>query len=324
MKTNGFALTLAGVVLCTGFATPAPAQNPAPPPGSPGTSNPAPGQPQPGQPQPGLPPGGLQPGGVKKPLDSPPLLTPRQPGAGPGGLGIPCPTDSSNPRKVSVRVTPSAVRSGTPVTIRATVECPFRSALPVSFSGSAPGVTDRGAGDTMVAFLNQIPRSKTIAAGALFVEATFTPQGLANTVSFNLTASTDNPRIVSAPFVVAITGNGVAAAPTAVPTNPPAGCVPGVTLNVVQSAVIGGANVTLDLTLSCAPPGGTTVQIITQPNTLLPGPPGGTVNIPAGQTRAQSTLQAARTGNGTVTVRALVSQPAGGPGSNDSVIITNN
>lgn len=293
------------------------AQDPGSPAGSPRT--PAPGIAQPGKPQPGLPSpgstGGLAPVTPKKPFDPSPIINPKLPGA--GGPALPCGSDST-PRKVFLSATPSQVRSGTPVKLRTSVECPVKTNQQIDFTAVAPGVTDRSAGETFVAFLNQIPTT-TLPAGSLFVETTFTPRGLTTSVNLNLTAATQKPRVVSGPTAVSITGDGVAAAPTVRPTVPAAGCVPTVTLNALETAVISGANVTVQLTLSCAPAGGAVVQVITQPDNLLPGPPGGTIAIPAGQTRAQLTLQAARQGSGTVTLRAVMSQPPGGISPTDTV-----
>ncbi len=310
-----FAAALGGLPL-TG-----PAQEPGSPAGS--VRTPAPGIVQPGKPQPGLSSpgstGGLTPATPRRPFDPSPIVNPKFPGA--GGPTLPCSADG-NPRKVFVRATPSQVRPGSPVTLRVSVECPPKTSQRIDFTGSAPGVTDRSAGETMAAFLNQIPGT-TLPAGALFVETTFTPRSLSASVNLNLTAATQQPRVVSAPTTVSITGDGVAAAPTVRPTAPAAGCVPRVTLNALQTGVIGGANVTVDLTLSCSPAGGALVQIITQPGNLLPGPPGGTVTIPAGQTRTQLTLQAARQGSGNVTLRAVMSQPPGGISETDTVSVSN-
>ncbi len=276
---------------------------------------------QPGAPGPGLP--GLEPKlqitpvAPKRPADPSPILDPKRPGSGPT---LPCPTDG-HPRKVAVSLTPSQVRSGTPVKVRVSVECPLKETQRIDFSASSPGTTDRAAGETLAAFVNQIPRT-LLQAGTSSVETSFTPRGLANSVNLNLTAATERPRVVSTPATVSITGDGGTSAPPAAPTTPPAaGCSPTVTLDAVQAAVAGGANVTVNLTLSCSPPGGAIVQIITQPAALLPGPPGGTVTIPAGQTRAQITLQAARQGSGTVTLRAVMSQPAGGASPTDTVSV---
>lgn len=310
-----FAAALGGLPV-TGLA-----QDPGSPAGS--LRTPASGVAQPGKPQPGFPSpgstGALAPAAPRKPLDPSPIVNPKLPGA--GGPTLPCGSDG-NPRKVFVRATPSQVRSGSPVTLRVSVECPVKTDQRIDFNFNAPGVTDRSAGETMVAFVNQIPRT-TLSAGSLFVETTFTPRGLTTSVNFNLTAATQQPSVASGPTTVSITGDGVAVAPTVRPTAPAAGCVPRVTLNALQTGVIGGANVTVDLTLSCAPAGGAVVQVITQPGSLLPGPPGGTVTIPAGQTRFQLTLQAARQGSGNVTLRAVMSQPAGGISETDTVSVSN-
>jgi len=177
----------------------------------------------------------------------------------------------------------------------------------------------------MVAFLNQIPRSN-ISAGSTTATVRLTPRGLANSVSLMLSARTLQPlTLTSNAVAVRIEGDGIAAAsPGSNPAVAGPGCQPTLSLNMIPTAVIGGANVPVDLRMSCALTQEAVVQIITSNATLLPGPPANLVRIPAGQTALQFQLNAGRTGSGTVTLRALLSNPAfGGMTPADSLSVAN-
>jgi hypothetical protein len=179
----------------------------------------------------------------------------------------------------------------------------------------------------MVDFLNQIPRSFW-QPDATSLVIRFTPRGLAANSLTNLSSYTQYPRRVASnvlPLRIEGSGSSAGAPPPAsapAPTAPR--CDPAVTLNAIPTAVIGGANVPVDITFSCALAGESVVQIISSNENLLPRPPGGTVRMPANATRMQFNLQATRTGNGSVTLRAVLSQPAGRMSEPDSVIIQNN
>lgn len=259
----------------------------------------------------------LQPTIPNRPLDANPL-NPMEPSFGnPTGLKNKC---FGSPVRITLEVVPATVRSGTPVELRITTQCPTKETQSIEFSTAAPGSNTRSAGEAMVAFLNQIPRSN-INAGSSTATVRFTPRGLTNSVSLTLTAQTLKPlTVTSNSFAVRIEGDGVPVAPA---ISPAAECRPTLSLNMIPNAVIGGASVPVDLRLTCALTQDATVQIISSNETLLPGPPANLVRIPAGQTAMQFQLIAGRTGPGTVTLRALLSHPAiGGMTPADSLSIS--
>jgi hypothetical protein len=257
-----------------------------------------------------------------RPLDSNPLK-PLEPSLGnPTGLKNKC---LGSPVQITLNVVPVTIRSGTPVELRITTQCPSKETQAIEFDAVAPGNNSRGAGETMVTFLNQIPRSN-ISAGSSTATVRLTPRGLTNSVSLTLSAKTLKPlTITSNAVAVRIEGDGIAA------TAPGSGsgavnpvCQPTLSLNMIPTAVIGGATVPVDLRLSCALTQEATVQIITSNANLLPGPPANLVRIPAGQTAVQFQLTAGRTGSGTVSLRALLSNPAmGGVTPVDSLAVAN-
>ncbi len=259
----------------------------------------------------------LQPTLPNRPLDANPLK-PIAPNFGnPTGLANNC---LGSPVRITLEVVPATVRSGTPVELRVTTQCPSKETQAIEFNAIAPGSNTRGAGETMVAFLNQIPRSN-ITAGSSTATVRLTPRGLTNSVSMTLSATTQKPlAVTSNAFAVRIEGDGV---PVAAPASRPvAECRPTLSLNMIPNAVIGGGSVPVDLRLTCALTQDATVQIISSNETLLPGPPANLVRIPAGQIAMQFQLIAGRTGSGTVTLRGLLSHPAiGGMTPADSISI---
>jgi hypothetical protein len=252
----------------------------------------------------------------QRPLDPSTIGTPRLPGATPQTL--PCGIGGS-PRSIQVTLTPVQVRSGTPVTIGVTLECPLKTGGWLDFT-AATSNTDRGAQETMISFLNQIPDS-WIQPDTTSTEIRFTPHGLTHTVDMEVKGFVADLSARSAPLALSIAGDGTVAPPASPPPLTTVGCTPTATLDAVEAAVINGATVTVNLGLSCSPPGGAVMQIITQPSSLLPGPPGGTVFFPDGHQHVQIQLQAAREGSGRVSLFAVMSQPAGGVSAPDVVLV---
>ncbi len=279
---------------------------------------------QPGKP--GQAPPVQQPQLPTRPFDAKPLQPIGPQVGGNPNLKVACPPDG-DPLKLTLEVTPKPLRSGMPVELRLSTQCPVKNQQLVEFTGFAPGVTDRAAGDTLVAFLNQIPRTYWQPGSSAHV-VSVTPRGLAASFSFNLKGRLSQPRVIfSNEVAVPIQGNGSSTdapqpASAAAPTSPR--CDPSITLNAIPTAVIGGANVPVDISFSCALTVESVVQIISSNEALLPRPPGGTVRMPANTQRMQFSMQAARAGSGTVTLRAVLSQPAGRMSEPDSVIVQNN
>lgn len=261
-----------------------------------------------------------------RPLDAKPLQAIGPQGAGNPNLKVTCPPDG-DPLKLTLEVAPKPLRSGMPVELRLSTQCPVKNQQLVEFTGFAPGVTDRAAGDTLVAFINQIPRTYWQPGSSSHV-VSVTPRGLAASFSLNLKGRLSQPRLLfSNEVAVPIQGNGSSTgapqpASAAAPTVPR--CDPSITLQAAPTAVIGGANVTVDVSFSCALTVESVVQIISSNEALLPRPPGGTVRMPANTQRLQFIVQATRTGSGTVRLRAALSQPAGRMSEPDSVIVQNN
>ncbi len=261
-----------------------------------------------------------------RPLDAKPLqpIAPQTPTN--ANLITPCPSDG-DPLRLTLQVAPATLKSGTPVELRLFTVCPVKNSQLVEFTAFAPGVTDRAAGDTMAALLNQIPRTFWQPGSSAHV-VRYTPRGLAASFSLNLKGRLSQPRtLFSNEFAVRVEGNGGSASvppPSNTATSAAPGCDPTITLNAIPTAVIGVANVQVDISYSCPLPVESVVQIISSNETLLPRPPGGTVRMPAHTQRMQLNLQATRAGTGTVTLRAALSQPAGRMSEPDSVIVQNN
>jgi len=252
----------------------------------------------------------LQPTLPNRPLDGNPL-NPIQPNFGnPTGLKNNC---LGGPVRITLEVVPTTVRTGTPVELRVTTQCPPKETQAIEFNANAPGNNPRGAGETMVAFLSQIPRSN-LTAGSTATTVRFTPSGLANPVTMVLTATTRKPTTVTSNTVsLRIEGDGIAATTPGNPVTVGPVCQPTLSLNMIPTAVIGGANVPVDLRMSCALTQEAAVQIISSNATLLPGPPANMVRIPAGQTALQFQLNAGRTGSGRVTLRAMLTNHPSAP-----------
>lgn len=234
---------------------------------------------------------------------------------------VPC-LPNAGPGPASVSASPAVIRDGVPVTLTVTFQCAWpatlTSAYLVSFTGSSPS-TDRAAGETMVAFLNQIPRTQVM-GGASSVSARFTPRGLVAPVVFQLKAEVATPRRIGTPAVtVNLAGGGQALPPPPPPPNP--GCRPVLTMNARETAVTAGALVHVDLTLSCTPSTPVQVQILSTRSDLVAPPPGGLVTIPAGRAALTAELTSSRTAFGTTTIRALLSNPAGNTTPGDDVIV---
>lgn len=255
-----------------------------------------------------------------------PIEAPRSPLA-PAPIQPPAPArpiaclPNAGPGPIAVSASPTSVCDGVPVTLTVSFQCPWPTSLtgayPVTFTASSSS-TDRDAGNTMIAFLNQLPRTQ-VRGGAPSVSASFTPRGLAASVTMQLRAQVETPRALTSPAIaVSITGSGQSAPTT--PTTPTAdGCRPTLGLNALESGVTAGGRVRVDLTLSCALSGPAVVQILSsQPNLVLP-PPGGTVTIPAGRTTFRVELDSSRTENGASLLRAVLSQPAGNMTTGDEV-----
>lgn len=279
----------------------------------------------------------ISPGGAiqlpNRPLDAKPLpsVTPFSPslptlkaGCSPGG----------DPVKATLTIVPQVVRSGMPVEMHVRTVCPVGFGARQEFTGQSTGTTDRAGGDTMMAFLRQIP-ANFWPGGTTELVIRFTPTGLGSSVPVTVFTTTvvetlpDHRQVrIKAPAAnVRIEGDGAPAAPPPAREPPPPPlpprCDPTISLNAVPTAVIGGSLVPVDITLSCALPTEAVVQIISSNVNLLPNPPGGTVRMPANTTRFQVQLQAQRVGTGSVTLRAVLSQPAGRMSETDTVLIQN-
>ena len=252
----------------------------------------------------------MQPAVPTRPLDSNPLSTPRT------SLTPRCPTNG-DPVSLSVRASPDTIRNGTQVELTVTVGCPMTRPQVVAFSGSVPTPVSDAVNQTYHFFINQIP-STTLAAGATSVVTRFTARGLSTTVPIQLQAEiTGQHPLASSWVAIRIEGDGsVVSTPTAPVCNPTA------TFNIIETAVISGANVNAEVNLSCALAVESIWQIVSSNHEILPGPPGGTLRLAAGSLKLQFQLTASRTTGGTVTLRAVRSFPAGGVTNSDSVTVT--
>ena len=238
-----------------------------------------------------------------------------------------CPAELG-PKKLTLEVTPTTISNGSPVEILITPQCPFKGRVylrseVVQTAGNA-GMSN---GMSYVwLFQGQISNGSAPIlenTGTTVIRFAQRP-GIREPFQLQLrmaTSATGYPSIDSNNVVLNFEGSS---AQTATPPATDAQCRPTLTLNVLPSAVIGGATVPVELRLSCALAQDASVQILSSNANLLPGPPANTVTIPAGQTSFQFQLTAARNGTGTVSLRALLSQPAiGGMTPPDTLTVTN-